>query len=443
MIGLRLAVFLSFLGPVLCGFGLCFSARAQDAPLRAEIEVNTTVLDELEGYKPPPMFGTPDRPVLSRPIERLALPSRGTPSGTQSLKKKAENSGLRLARPIIEDMTRSASVFPKAPSVARLAGGKPEAEKNRNNRIAIPIPAPKPHTTTPESPKIAAAAPVPPPPPRRRSQVTPVSLQTSGSGIVKSTPKKPQTASLSRATAKAEEKAGASHPVRSPVETSVENPALMPAMPTPVVMRQALATGQNAMLPRAPAAPVSGEVLLSAPETPLPTAAAAEALAVFEPAAGGHDITAYEAPEASAVSVSADISAGPAFKRSTSPKASKTKDPVPDGKRAVFEEASLTFRKGQSDLEPSQTGDLKTRVSTALVHNPRARIQILSFASAADGSQSSARRVSLLRALSVRGWLVSRGIAPSRIDVRALGEGAKDGSPDRIDLVVFDPARRP
>ncbi|HRC27659.1 MAG TPA: OmpA family protein, partial [Alphaproteobacteria bacterium] len=170
----------------------------------------------------------------------------------------------------------------------------------------------------------------------------------------------------------------------------------------------------------------------------------AEALAGLEPAAGEHDITAYEPPEASVVPVSADISAGPALKRPDAvPDDTRERSQPPDSARGVFEEATMSFRKGQSDLEPSQTGDLKTRVSTALVRNPRARIQILSFASAADGSQSSARRVSLLRALSVRGWLVSRGIAPSRIDVRALGEGAKDGSPDRIDLVVFDPARRP
>ena len=64
------------------------------------------------------------------------------------------------------------------------------------------------------------------------------------------------------------------------------------------------------------------------------------------------------------------------------------------------------------------------------------RVQLIAFASAEERSEAKARRLSLSRALEVRSYLIRKGIASTRIDVRALGNQASSGSPDRVDLAI-------
>ena len=64
------------------------------------------------------------------------------------------------------------------------------------------------------------------------------------------------------------------------------------------------------------------------------------------------------------------------------------------------------------------------------------RVQLIAFASAEERSEAKARRLSLSRALEVRSYLIRKGIASTRIDVRALGNQASSGSPDRVDLTI-------
>ncbi|MDX1482759.1 MAG: OmpA family protein, partial [Woeseiaceae bacterium] len=63
------------------------------------------------------------------------------------------------------------------------------------------------------------------------------------------------------------------------------------------------------------------------------------------------------------------------------------------------------------------------------------RLQLRGFASAGE-SASKARRVSLFRALSVRTYLIQKGIRSTRMDVRALGNKIDDATPDRVDIEV-------
>ena len=63
------------------------------------------------------------------------------------------------------------------------------------------------------------------------------------------------------------------------------------------------------------------------------------------------------------------------------------------------------------------------------------RLQLLGFAGVAD-SASQARRVSLFRALSVRTYLMKKGIHSTRMDVRALGNKKDGAAPDRVDIQV-------
>jgi len=62
---------------------------------------------------------------------------------------------------------------------------------------------------------------------------------------------------------------------------------------------------------------------------------------------------------------------------------------------------------------------------------------ILAYASATADQASTARRVSLSRALSVRAYLIDNGINNLRINVQAEGDkNPAGGNPDRVDIFV-------
>ena len=71
--------------------------------------------------------------------------------------------------------------------------------------------------------------------------------------------------------------------------------------------------------------------------------------------------------------------------------------------------------------------------------NDKRRVQLLAYAATADGNASKARRLSLSRALSVRAYLMSQGIASTRMDVRALGDRSEAGPANRVDVMVVAP----
>ena len=96
----------------------------------------------------------------------------------------------------------------------------------------------------------------------------------------------------------------------------------------------------------------------------------------------------------------------------------------------------VTFGPGRADLNP----DSNTAI-TALAHaapGPEASFTITAYAAGGD-DPSVPRRLSLSRALAVRGALMQAGIASVRIYVKALGASAPsiaEGPPDRVDIVV-------
>ena len=66
------------------------------------------------------------------------------------------------------------------------------------------------------------------------------------------------------------------------------------------------------------------------------------------------------------------------------------------------------------------------------------RLQLKAFAGGEGLSSSQARRLSLSRALSVRSYLMEKGIRSTRIDVRALGNKIESGPPNRVDIFEAD-----
>ena len=95
----------------------------------------------------------------------------------------------------------------------------------------------------------------------------------------------------------------------------------------------------------------------------------------------------------------------------------------------------LGFASGASKLD-KPAGRALDRVVDGLKSDGRLRLQLLAYAGGQANTASQSRRLSLSRALSVRSYLIDKGVRSTRIDVRALGNRYRDGPPDRVDVVV-------
>ena len=175
----------------------------------------------------------------------------------------------------------------------------------------------------------------------------------------------------------------------------------------------------------APPAPLRSPAPPSAPSMPqvaaLPPSAAGFSRAF--PAAGPPDTS--EQPEPGAALAATHPMAFPATPPAAIPKSDSN---------------AVRFAPGTADLGGDARAVLDAIVQK-LGAQPNQRIQLVSYASApGNGADDaiSARRTSLARAVVVRAYLIQRGIASTRIDVRALGNRVEGGgSLDRVDLVVL------
>ena len=93
----------------------------------------------------------------------------------------------------------------------------------------------------------------------------------------------------------------------------------------------------------------------------------------------------------------------------------------------------LTFAPGQSDLSPASTASIK-QLTQAAAPGDSTTFNVLAYAPGKPDDPSTARRVSLSRAMAVRSALVADGVPSARIFVRALGEQHGDGPADRVDI---------
>jgi len=95
----------------------------------------------------------------------------------------------------------------------------------------------------------------------------------------------------------------------------------------------------------------------------------------------------------------------------------------------------IGFAPGQGDLSP----DGSTAIRQAVASAPRGDTTVYNVAAYAAGTgddPSTARRLSLTRALAVRNALLADGVPSTRIFVRALGAQSGGGPADRVDLSV-------
>jgi outer membrane protein OmpA-like peptidoglycan-associated protein len=97
---------------------------------------------------------------------------------------------------------------------------------------------------------------------------------------------------------------------------------------------------------------------------------------------------------------------------------------------------SLRFTPGSVAL-PADAPTLLDKLTWRLTADGKRRVELLAYATGSEASE--ARRLSLDRAVAVRTYLATRGVSPTRVILRPLGNREPDGIPaDRVDLVTID-----
>ena len=95
----------------------------------------------------------------------------------------------------------------------------------------------------------------------------------------------------------------------------------------------------------------------------------------------------------------------------------------------------IGFGAESSELPTSATGPLDKLIAQ-MSSDADLRVQLHGYANGASDSPSQARRLSLFRALSVRTYLMKKGVRSTRIDVRALGNSGDSRATNRVDVII-------
>lgn len=108
-----------------------------------------------------------------------------------------------------------------------------------------------------------------------------------------------------------------------------------------------------------------------------------------------------------------------------------------------FEAYRLLFDKSSAELKPTER-EVLDNIIGKLKRDENIKLQLRAYAASTPDNTAQARRLSLSRALAVRGYLLQQGISSSRLDVRALGMGSAamgdvatraDIPGDRVDMI--------
>lgn len=344
---------------------------------RPQVQVDRSVLEDLKGYEPPPMFANPPSESLAEPIVETppkiappAAPTLTTPRAEDILNHPVENTQ------VITEQRQRLTV---------------PADDSKVNNPLLPMPSADadddtPHVLPRHKPKSFAKKEAPKNSPADRLTIIDPATPPAVTPAV--TPKN-KPATVTSATA------GNYRP---------KAPKTMPAVPSVAVEKAAL------------------------PELP-PTKDSKTT--VSQPTIGERmmDAALEKRIESDTDKIKETLNKTPVKKMTEAQP--KTK---PQGQNG-----SLVFSAGADTLSNDLKAQIRKSTLPQITKEKTSRIQVLSFAASPDGSEGSARRVALARALAVRDYLLEQGIAPSRIDVRALASQKGEPAPDRVDIVLLKP----
>ena len=97
---------------------------------------------------------------------------------------------------------------------------------------------------------------------------------------------------------------------------------------------------------------------------------------------------------------------------------------------------TVTFGADAADLSPVSAAAIKA-LAQSVPQTDATSFNVLAFAAGAAQDPSSARRLSLARALAIRGALMAAGVSSTRIYVRALGSASGSGPANRADISIM------
>ena len=408
-----------------------------------------------------------DAPVILRPPMGIA-PTLTPPLGVQKSAaiKLRPPAGMRMAaapkatEPKIAEAKpakpiQTAKVEEPAPKVIAPTPKEAAPVAPPPKAASVPAPTPAP-AATPPAPKPQATTPAPTPPPApapaKAAAAPPAAVPTPAPA-----PTKPAAAPAP------EVKTASAPPAAAPPAPKPPAPAVITPPPVPAPTPQAApkpATPSPAAAVVPPAPPKAAPTPEAKPEiktaavTPPPTstpaakppAPATPAATSPAPSSSGAPVSLLSPPpsETKVAVVPPPAETKPEVKapdvKAEVPKPTETKTAVLTPAPAVTSPTSpdtfsIAFAVGVPDVPADAGNGLKT-LAARMNADASLRVQLLAFASDPEKSVSRSRRLSLERAVNVRKQLLSAGIDSTRIEVRALGEQAGDGAPDRVDAIT-------
>jgi len=138
------------------------------------------------------------------------------------------------------------------------------------------------------------------------------------------------------------------------------------------------------------------------------------------------------APSAVDAELSKSLSMDKTPSKPADAKPADAKASAADAKKATL---VVNFKTTETSVPLTYKSELDKIISRVKA-NDKERVSILAYASSVGDQPSTARRVSLSRALSVRAYLIDAGISNMRINVQAEGDKNPGGNPDRVDVFV-------
>lgn len=205
-------------------------------------------------------------------------------------------------------------------------------------------------------------------------------------------------------------------------------------LPAPAAAPTPPATPTTPAAPAAPATPETPAAATPAPAAPSP----APTTTAAAPTAAPPSPVPTAAPSPAAVTA---MNTPPAVAPAPVTPAPETPAAAPAAVApAAANRTRILFAAGVADLPDSAKAELDAVVQQ-LNADTQARLQLVAHAAGTADQANQARRISLQRALAVRSYLMERGIANTRMDVRALGN-RNDGNAadplDRVDVILLD-----
>jgi len=111
----------------------------------------------------------------------------------------------------------------------------------------------------------------------------------------------------------------------------------------------------------------------------------------------------------------------------STPQLPQSREGVPD--------VQIIFRQTETAV-PLVVQDQLKGLAQQLTKNEALRVTVIAYASGTTEQASTARRVSLSRALAVRAFLIDQGVNNLRINVQAAGNKNPGGEADRVDIFL-------